>query len=108
MGGSDDAYGSSFLKALPAPDAVESDPNERLKALMSQLEKIGAGGPPHEFLGVEYDPSRPPLPWNDSYGAVKHAPEVDISLPRFAAATGQRSPIDSARAHASVKSMYGL
>jgi len=46
------------LLPLPGP----GDPNERLKGVMEQLEKIAASNPPQEQLGIEWNPKRPPLP----------------------------------------------
>lgn len=78
------------LRALPAPES--EDPNDRLKGVLDQLEKIASGGPPIEHMGIDLDPSRPPLPWGT--GAGRRASELDLA--RFTGSAGP-SPIDSAR-----------
>lgn len=104
----DDTMGSlaalAGLRALPlpAPNAAENhDPNDRLRGMMDQLEKLAGGG-----ATIPYNPERPPLPT----GALRGGSEDTSRLPRLHALADQ-VPIDSARGGtttSTVRGMYGL
>lgn len=111
MGG----LGMGALKALPP--AEDTDPNDRLKGLLEQLEKISLGGSPQELMGMVVDPQRPPLPWGGAEkggggkrGIAGGASALDAelaALSRFATSGGQ-APIDSARGHSTAASVRGM
>lgn len=87
--------GALSQRALMAPEPeLSADPNERLKSVLEQLERIAGEGAPIEQ--ADPNPARPPLP----FGA-------DMKLPRFNFATEQ-APIDSARNCGTVNATYGL
>jgi len=54
--------GRSTQLPLPGLELKPGDPNDRLKGVLDQLEKIAASNPPQEQLGIEWNPKRPPLP----------------------------------------------
>lgn len=75
-----------------------TDPNDRLRGVLEQLERIAdADGPPS-------NPLRPALPAPSKATAL----EQDLaSLPRFAGSAGP-APIDTARGPSSARSAYSL
>eukprot|EP00929_Paragymnodinium_shiwhaense_P009036 TRINITY_DN113062_c0_g1_i1.p1 TRINITY_DN113062_c0_g1~~TRINITY_DN113062_c0_g1_i1.p1 ORF type:complete len:522 (+),score=176.70 TRINITY_DN113062_c0_g1_i1:152-1717(+) len=79
--GSTSMGGAALRLALPAPfSALEGDlggdPNERLKGIMDQLDRIATSGHPFEEMGVEVDTRRPPLPWSDGTAVTKLPPAL--------------------------------
>jgi len=99
-----DARASSHSKTprsmpeLPLPPA---DPNDRLKGVLVQLERLSDGGAAPEQLGLAWSPERPTLPLPG--GTV---PGLDSEL-----AGVTQVPIDSARGapmSTQVRGIYGL
>mmetsp|Transcript_59678 Transcript_59678/g.121673 ORF Transcript_59678/g.121673 Transcript_59678/m.121673 type:complete len:534 (+) Transcript_59678:151-1752(+) len=99
------------MRALPPPELVPADPNDKLKSVLEQLEKIAGGGPPLEQLGVEWNRQKPPLPFGGDSSRLGGVSDGDAvaRLPRYDAS--DPAPIDSARGNpmtSAVRGMYGL
>mmetsp|Transcript_90409 Transcript_90409/g.286499 ORF Transcript_90409/g.286499 Transcript_90409/m.286499 type:complete len:538 (-) Transcript_90409:41-1654(-) len=91
--------GTATLLPLPAPElAPPADPNDRLRSMLDQLEKIAGSGPPHEQLGIEWNPKRPPLPFGGSDG-VRRGSDADFAKLQLPGVDREDiAAIDSARA----------
>jgi len=106
------ADNAATLLPLPAPEpAAPANPTERLQGVLEQLERIAGSGPPHEQLGIEWNPKRPPLPFGGD--AARRGTDADfarLQLPGVEVA--DTAPIDAARAgtmsSTNVRGMYGL
>mmetsp|Transcript_124595 Transcript_124595/g.248620 ORF Transcript_124595/g.248620 Transcript_124595/m.248620 type:complete len:425 (+) Transcript_124595:411-1685(+) len=52
----------SPMLPLPGLELKPGDPNDRLKGVLDQLEKIASSNPPQDQLAIEWNLKRPPLP----------------------------------------------
>jgi len=98
---------TAVLKALPMLESQNFNPNDRLQVMLEQLEKIATGGSLQEQSGVEWNPSRPPLPVSGAESARTRGAE---SL-RYSTGSPEQVPIDSARGapmSSNIGGTYGL
>jgi len=93
---------SKTPRSLPDLKPPPADPNDRLKGVLEQLEKIADGGAVHEQLGAPWSPDKLTL----LLSAGDTAPGLDPESARI-----PQVPIDSARGYpmsTSARGIYGL